>query len=100
MHIDCAFSAAASCHCHTSVQPICVLTPCPCRAGTYDSQIRKWIKDDVGADVTAEDANMTELGKRLINKCALRMLLHSPLFTRKRICLSASARLQDTHSCS
>lgn len=70
VHIDCTFSAAASRHCHTSVQPICVLTPCPCRAGTYDNQIRKWIKDDVGADVTAEDADMTELGKRLISKCA------------------------------
>lgn len=46
------------------------------RAGTYDKQIRRWIKDDVvQADWSAEDANLAELGRRLLNKCALRHIV-------------------------
>ena len=41
------------------------------RAATYDGQIRAWIRDDVvGADLADEDANMAELSRRLINRCA------------------------------
>ncbi len=41
------------------------------RAATYDGQIRAWIRDDVvGGDLADEDANMAELSRRLINRCA------------------------------
>lgn len=41
------------------------------RAGTYDNQIRRWIKEDVAkADAIDEDVDLTQLGRRLLNKCA------------------------------
>ena len=41
------------------------------RAATYDGQIRAWIREDVvGAELADEDANMAELSRRLINRCA------------------------------
>ena len=43
-----------------------------CRAATYDNQIRRWIREDVvQTELTAEDANMNEFGRRLLKKCAL-----------------------------
>ena len=43
-----------------------------CRAATYDHQIRRWIREDVvQTELTAEDANMKEFGRRLLKKCAL-----------------------------
>lgn len=39
------------------------------RASTYDGQIRRWITDDVvGADISSDDANMSELSKRLLQR--------------------------------
>jgi hypothetical protein len=39
------------------------------RSATYDGQIRAWIRDEVvRGDLSAEDANMTELSRRLINR--------------------------------
>ena len=40
------------------------------RSATYDGQIRAWIRDEVvGGDIAAEDSNMRELSRRLINRC-------------------------------
>ena len=39
------------------------------RSATYDAQIRAWIRDEVvQGDIAAEDANMRELTRRLINR--------------------------------
>ena len=40
------------------------------RSATYDNQIRDWIKDIVEDDISAEGANLQELSRRLINRCA------------------------------
>ena len=38
------------------------------RAATYDNQIRKWIQDDViDGDISEENNNLKELGRRLVN---------------------------------
>ena len=48
------------------------------RAATYDNQIRRWIKDDVVcSELTDEDANMAELGRRLLDKKCV-WLCHGP----------------------
>ena len=43
-----------------------------CRAATYDTQIRRWITDDVvQSERIDESANMAELGRHLLDKkCA------------------------------
>lgn len=39
------------------------------RAATYDNQIREWITEEVvKGDIHSDDANMSELSRRLINK--------------------------------
>lgn len=40
------------------------------RSATYDNQIRDWIKEIVEDDINAEGANLQELSRRLINRCA------------------------------
>ena len=43
-----------------------------CRSALYDDQILSWIKTDlVKGELAAEDANMEELSRRLINRCLL-----------------------------
>lgn len=38
------------------------------RAATYDNQIRKWIQNDViDGDISEENSNLKELGRRLVN---------------------------------
>ncbi|KAK9829417.1 hypothetical protein WJX72_005740 [[Myrmecia] bisecta] len=50
------------------------------RSATYDNQIRAWIRDDVvKADLADEDANMGELGRRLINREGLPTFLPQQL---------------------
>jgi hypothetical protein len=39
-----------------------------CRAGTYDNQIRRWIKEDVIESDITEDADLSQLGSRLLAK--------------------------------
>lgn len=42
------------------------------RASTYDNQIREWIKREItGEDFTADNANLTALNKRLVQKLDL-----------------------------
>ena len=38
------------------------------RSSHYDSQIRTWIQDEAGFDITADNSNLAELGKRLARK--------------------------------
>lgn len=39
------------------------------RASTYDNQIRKWITQDVvGGDITSDEADMSDLSRRLVKK--------------------------------
>ena len=40
------------------------------RSATYDNQIRSWIKGIVKGDIDADGANLQELSRRLINRCA------------------------------
>lgn len=41
------------------------------RSTTYDNQIRKWIRDDIGVDLSGEGSNLKELSKRLVTKVNL-----------------------------
>jgi hypothetical protein len=49
---------------------VCISAACllRCRAGTYDNQIRKWIKEDVIKSDINEDADLSQLGSRLLAK--------------------------------
>lgn len=56
------------------------------RAATYDNQIRKWIKEDVAkAEEINEDTDLTELGKRLLNKCAFLCICSCSLQFHQRL---------------
>ena len=46
------------------------------RSATYDNQIREWIESIVEGDIDADDANLKELSRRLINRCAANHLPH------------------------
>jgi hypothetical protein len=52
------------------------------RSATYDNQIRGWIKDIVKGDIHIDGANLQELSRRLINRCAA--LIHYATFTCMR----------------
>ena len=52
------------------------------RSATYDGQIRAWIRDEVvQGDISAEDANMKELTRRLINRCDCCARMHITCMT-------------------
>lgn len=53
------------------------------RAGTYDNQIRRWIKEDVIKSDINEDADLSQLGARLLKKDRL------PVFSTDHVNLEA-----------
>ena len=50
------------------------------RSATYDNQIRSWIKGIVKGDIDADGANLQELSRRLINRCAAVLNWHRAIF--------------------